>query len=748
MRTRTRRVARRTAALIAAGGLVATGIGLPTAASADEPAPLLHYPLDESEGAVAHDVSGNGLDGEIRGGADHLGAEGIRLDGVDDDVKLPDDIMAGLDEITVSMDVLVAPEQRTPYFLLGLGNPVSGSAGDGYLFLTGDAFRGALTLGNWSGEQNVTTGESLERGVWKTVTYTVDGAAGASRLFLDGDLVAENLETTIAPGEIGAGSTTSNHIGRSNYGSDALLEGQVRDFRIYDTALSAEQVADFGPSDAERVESDAAALTLGDTSSVTDDLALPAEGDSGTTIEWSSSDADVVADDGSVTRPDAGDGDATVDLMASVSRGEASVERTFEVTVLDELTRQEEVDRAADELEVVNADDVRGNVTLPRTVDGAPKQLNVRWNSSVPKVISPNGDVTRPDTDTTVELTAKLTYRGAHATRTFTANVREAADIGEYEGYMFSYFENNSVAGENIFFAASEGNDALNWQELNEGEAVLSSDEGEKGLRDPFLIRSPEGDTFYLIATDLSIGRNGDWDRAQRQGSQHIEVWESTDLVNWSEQRHVKVAPDNAGNTWAPEAYYDDEIGAYVVFWASKLYAEDDPDHTGSSHNRMMYATTRDFVNFTDPVVWQDPGMSRIDTTVLKEGDTYYRFTKDEGAGGTGCSDIIQESSTSLRALDDAWEMQASCIGRDAGTSAVEGPTIFKANPDDVNGEKFYLFVDEYGGRSYIPLETDDLDAPDWQVSAEYDLPGAPRHGTVMPVTADEHQRLLERWGE
>ena len=30
---------------------------------------------------------------------------------------------------------------------------------------------------------------------------------------------------------------------------------------------------------------------------------------------------------------------------------------------------------------------------------------------------------------------------------------------------------------------------------------------GEKGLRDPFLIRSPEGDKFFLIATDLSIGR-------------------------------------------------------------------------------------------------------------------------------------------------------------------------------------------------------------------------------------------------
>ena len=63
------------------------------------------------------------------------------------------------------------------------------------------------------------------------------------------------------------------------------------------------------------------------------------------------------------------------------------------------------------------------------------------------------------------------------------------------------------------------------------------------GLRDPFLIRSPEGDRFFLIATDLSIGRNGDWDRSQRTGSKYLEIWESTDLINWSEQRHVQGLP-------------------------------------------------------------------------------------------------------------------------------------------------------------------------------------------------------------
>lgn len=306
-----------------------------------------------------------------------------------------------------------------------------------------------------------------------------------------------------------------------------------------------------------------------------------------------------------------------------------------------------------------------------------------------------------------------------------------------YEGYAFAFFTGDSLAGENIFFAASNGNDALSWTELNDGQPALTSQFGTRGLRDPFIIRSFDGTKFFLLATDLSIGGGTSWGDAVRSGSRHIEIWESEDLVNWSEQRHVQVSPETAGMTWAPEAYYDQELGTYLVFWASALYDESDADHSGSSYNRMLYATTDDFTTFSEPVVWQDSGDSRIDTTVIRENDIYYRFTKDEGAV-TGCRDIIQEHSTTLSSGLDSWVTDASCIGAGAGTQAVEGPTVFKANPGDVRGEKFYLFVDEYGGRGYIPLETDNIASPQWTVSAEYDLPASPRHGTVIPITAAE----------
>lgn len=62
----------------------------------------------------------------------------------------------------------------------------------------------------------------------------------------------------------------------------------------------------------------------------------------------------------------------------------------------------------------------------------------------------------------------------------------------KYAGYLFAYFTGEGTAdGEQIRYALSEGNDALRWRELNAGAPVLTSTIGEKGLRDPFVIRSP-----------------------------------------------------------------------------------------------------------------------------------------------------------------------------------------------------------------------------------------------------------------
>jgi hypothetical protein len=82
------------------------------------------------------------------------------------------------------------------------------------------------------------------------------------------------------------------------------------------------------------------------------------------------------------------------------------------------------------------------------------------------------------------------------------------------------------------------------------------------------------------------------------------------------------------------------------------------------------------------------------------------------------------------------------CIGQ--GTIGQgEGPLIFHSNAED----KWYLFIDEFGGSGYTPFESTDLSTGTWQPSTPYSLPSSPRHGTVLPITAAEHERVLDAYG-
>ncbi|MDW5324374.1 RICIN domain-containing protein [Plantactinospora sp. KLBMP9567] len=312
-----------------------------------------------------------------------------------------------------------------------------------------------------------------------------------------------------------------------------------------------------------------------------------------------------------------------------------------------------------------------------------------------------------------------------------------------YAGYLFSYMTGEGSAnGEQIYFGLSQGNDPVRWRQLNGGQPVLTSNVGTRGARDPFIIRAPQGDRFYQIATDLRIYGGGDWDAAQRTGSKSIVVWESTDLVTWSAPRLVRVSPDTAGNTWAPEAYYDDSIGQYVVFWASKLYAADDPNHTGSSYNRMMYATTRDFRTFSPAQVWVDKGYSTIDSTLIKDNGSYYRYTKDERSSSQSACGKFILAERSATVLNRNYSFVRECIGQ-GSLSQGEGPLVFKSNTEN----RWYLYIDEYGGRGYIPFTTTDLATGQWSMVSGYTMPGRPRHGTVLPLTQAEYDGLARRWG-
>lgn len=300
-----------------------------------------------------------------------------------------------------------------------------------------------------------------------------------------------------------------------------------------------------------------------------------------------------------------------------------------------------------------------------------------------------------------------------------------AAELG---GYLFVTFrgEANPMT-EQVYFMISK--DGRRWKALNNEKPILVSTLGEKGVRDPYIIRSHDNKKFYMIATDLSIHlTRHDWGRATRDASQSIVIWESRDLVNWSRPRLCKVAPDTAGCTWAPEAVYDAEKKQYMVFWASMTSDDDFAKH------RIWAAYTKDFRSFGKPFIYIEKPTTVIDTTIIRENGVYYRFTKDEKHKA-----ITMEKGDSIMG---EWE-EVSDFSL-ANLKGYEGPTCFMTEPPtEGQPAKWCLLLDKYPRDGYQSYETDDLSTGDFDDGDRMDFPFHPvRHGTVLALTATEYNRL------
>ena len=676
-------------------------------------------------------------------------------------VALPKDITAGMSNLTVDYDVWIDPANVGEHQMWGFGRK-SGSCdvdtgAQGSIFAS-NTQRFRVAVGSANLQQNRVR---MTEGAWTHVTYTqslnANGASWTGTLYLDGVQHATSTNLTTPP-SVNAAGTNCNFLARSQTSGHYSFRGTLRDFRVYDRAVSPEETLALAKKTVSNgVSADAAAIDLGLTSAIVRDIVLPKVGSvAGSAITWTSSDPSVVevytppavpsarkvAVTGKITRPAQGQPDATATLTATVRKGAQEVTtREISIVVKAEFDDAQAVDRDAFDLALYATDDVRGNINLPA---GGEFGSTITWKSTT-DLVTPTGEVTRPAfgrADVTATLTATITKGSASKIESFPVTITAKPRSEKHERYFMGYFKGEGIAdGEQIMFATSNGNTALDWTGLTGGWPSLVSQLGDQGLRDPHIVRSPDGDTFYMIATDLNWYDQGGY---AINDTQYIEVFESHDLVNWTPQRHVKVAPDNAGNAFAPESLWVEEIGAYAVFWAQSLW-NDPVNRTGQGNAQMWYATTRDFQTFSAPKVWQDPApLSRIDTTAIRVGDHYYRVTKNE-AGNQG-SDIFSEKHTDfLDSNINNWTSLAPALGRTTWVAdqGYEGPVIFKANPGDTSCPgQFYLWGDRYtNGGGYQAACHENIEAPTWNAKP-LTMTNAgvvrPRHGTVIPLTVRE----------
>ena len=438
------------------------------------------------------------------------------------------------------------------------------------------------------------------------------------------------------------------------------------------------------------------------------------------------------------------------------------VARLYTAGKVARMEEMGDVEYVANSYVIPDMNKIKGNISLPDEVNG----VSVSWSSSDEKVIStktkanagydntPAGVVTRQSTDTKVTLTATFSKGDVSVTKAYDCTViASPKSVDEYVGYLFVHFTGTEGAAtdEQVYFSVSK--DGFNWEDLNNNNPIIESTIGESGLRDMYIARTPEGDKFYMISTDLSIYHNRDWGQAGSNGSHSIVVWESNDLVHWSKPWLAEIAPENAGCTWAPEFVYDDVTGEYVVYWsATSLVVDENEKITQNYENHSIYyAKTRDFVHFTEPQLYHEGGRDAngkiikvIDSTMIKGNDgKYYRYTKNESNGSIKI-DVADNVLGQFTDINSKF-LDKTLPGK---VGAVEGPIIFKLNEKNEEGkDQWCLLIDRFArGQGYYPVVTTDLSSGDFEFVSDEKLGSYNkikyRHGYVMPITADEYAAL------
>lgn len=308
-----------------------------------------------------------------------------------------------------------------------------------------------------------------------------------------------------------------------------------------------------------------------------------------------------------------------------------------------------------------------------------------------------------------------------------------------FTGYLFAYFEGaaeNRMLEEQIRFAVSP--DAIHWNALNQNQPIMSSDTISEtgGVRDPHILRGADGKTFYMVATDMSTGKNG-W--GPNPG---IVLLKSGDLIHWN-HAYVdmeKQYPQKFANVqwvWAPQTFYDTTNGKYLVYFTIRYKNEEKLDFYSAYANA-------DFTGFeNEPQLMFSAKYGAIDGDIIYKDNLYHFFFKGNTKNANGVeieSGIKQAISTSLQG---PWKEDSTYLDVYHGTRThVEGSSVFKLN----NSDEYFLMYDLYSsGRYEFQRSTDLFHFTEKPESFTKDF--HPRHGSVIGITTEEAIRLQQKWG-
>jgi hypothetical protein len=181
-----------------------------------------------------------GADGVLFGGASVSGGQ-LVLNGVDGYCQLPiGNTLGTLHSATFEGWATWMPPQDVYWSrIFDFGNDQIEN-----MFLTpfggNRRFRFAITIDGGGDEEQTIWSRQFPRNEEHHFAVTIDGAAGITTLYIDGVAAAKTWNTLNTPADLTA-PTTSNFLGKSQY-NDPYYSGSINEFRIYNTALSADDV--------------------------------------------------------------------------------------------------------------------------------------------------------------------------------------------------------------------------------------------------------------------------------------------------------------------------------------------------------------------------------------------------------------------------------------------------------------------------------------------------------------------------
>ena len=281
--------------------------------------------------------------------------------------------------------------------------------------------------------------------------------------------------------------------------------------------------------------------------------------------------------------------------------------------------------------------------------------------------------------------------------------------------YLFSYFKGNGEDGLHLAYSQ----DGLKWTALKENTPFLRPQVGSKLMRDPSICQGPDG-MFHMVWT------TGWWDKG-------IGIAHSKDLINWSEQTFLPVMGHErtAKNCWAPEIFYDEQSKRYLIFWATTIPGRfTETEASGDNNHRIYVVTTDDFQQYSKARLFYEPGFNVIDSFIVKDGERFVMFLKDETKQPVAQKNIRVAFS---KKAEGPYGPASEPI---TAKYWAEGPTAIK-----IEG-RWIVYFDKYTQHKYGAVISQDL--KDWEdISNKVEFPEGTRHGTVFEVNKEILDNLI-----